>query len=434
MNLLLRKILLILLFGMFLFPHIQQQFEIISIQPLKGSFVAALDTTLSPSGWFSGKYQYKKEKYANENFGFRTWLVKLRNQIDFSFFAKVNAPEFIMGKEGCIYAKEHLDAHTGKDFIGEDSIAQRMRRAKFIQDTLTKMGKTFIFIFAPGKASFYPEYFPEQYSNAQNKKSNYFCHLRRAEELNLNYIDFNNYFVKDRGVSKYSLFPFQLGTHWSEYGMCLVMDSLVKYIEQHRGIDMPDFFWKDIEIANARNKDIDITPPLNLLWFSNEDKMAYPRLKVQSGKGKTKPKVLAIGDSFYATLYNKGFTKAFASTHLWYYNKSLQDINPTRNITVEEEITNNDIVIIMATEANLKNVSWGFIDDAYNLFAKGEHPYYDVLTSKIKGTMEYIRTDAKWIKAIQEKADKNGLSLDSMLYLDSKWMVEEDAKKNKNPF
>jgi len=432
MNLLFRKILLILLFGMLFFPHIQKQFELISTKPLQGAFIAALDTNISIGTWLSGKYQEKEEKYLNENFGLRTPLVRVHNQIDFSLFAKTNVASFIVGKQGCIYTKEYLDAYAGKDFIGEDSIIRRLQRVKFIQDTLAKMGKTFIFVFASGKASFYPENFPSPYSSAQNKKNNYFYHLKKAGELGVNYIDFNKYFVENKYRSKYPLYPLKYGIHWSEYGMCLVMDSLVKYIEQRRGIDMPDFYWNEIETANAKYLDVDIAVPMNLLFFSNDDKMAYPHLKIQSGKGKTKPKILAIGDSFYAALHNKGFAKAFSSNHFWYYNKTLVDMKPTRNLTIEEEINNSDVVIIMAPESNLKDISWGFIDDAYNLYAKGEKPYYDIFTPKIKSLVNYIKSDVKWMEAIRKKADEKGISLDSMIYLDAKWSVEEDAKKQGN--
>ncbi len=425
MNLLLRKILLILVFGMLLVPHIQEQFGVVSIEPLQGGFMPAADTSFSIKGWFTGKYQSKKEKYLNENFGFRKTAVRLNNQIDFSFFAKTNVSKFIIGKQGCIYAKEHLDAYTGKDFIGEDSITHRMQRLKFVQDTLIKMGKTFIFVFAPGKASFYPEYFPEGYSDAMVEKNNYRVYLKQAKELGVAFIDFNKYFIDNKSKSKYPLYPLKFGIHWSDYAACLAMDSLVKYIENDRALDLPDFYWKKTEITFARNIDIDIVPPMNLLYFSSEDKMAYPRLMIQSGQGKERPRIMAISDSFYATLHNKGFTKAFSRNHFWYYNKSLVDIKLTRNIPLEEEIRNSDVILIMSTEANLKDVSWGFIDDAYNLYAKGAKPYYDATLPMIN----YIKTDAAWIKSIQEKADAKGISMDSMLYLDVKWMLDEEAKK-----
>jgi hypothetical protein len=425
MSLLLRKILLFLLVGVLFFPLVQSRFELISIKPLNGAFIAAADTSFSIEGWFTGKYQAKKEKYLNENFGFRNPAVRLNNQVDFSLFAKTNVSKFVIGQQGCVYAKEHLDAYTGKDFIGEDSIRCRMQRLKFVQDTLAKMGKTFLLVFAPGKASFYPEYFPAQYSNAPVEKNNYRVHLKQSKELGVNYIDFNKYFIDNKYTSKYPLYPLKFGIHWSDYGTCVAMDSLVKYLEKKRNIDLPDFYWKEIKTATARNIDIDIVPAMNLLYFSSQDTMAYPRLMVQSAKGKKLPRIMTIGDSFYATLYNKGFTKAFSRNHFWYYNKSLVDLKPTRNIPLEEEIRNSDVILIVSTEANLKDMSWGFIDDAYNLYAKGTRPYYDATLPMIN----YIKTDAAWMKSIQDKAAAKGIPTDSMLYLDVKWMLDEEAKK-----
>ena len=431
MNLLLRKILLLLVFGLLLFPFAQQQFEFFSEKPLQGSFVAANNAVMSVRNWFSGEYQAQKEKYINENFGARKTAVRLRNQIDFALFSKVNATEFIAGKQGCIYAKSYLDAYTGEDFIGADSIAHRMQRLKFVQEVLAKKNKTLIFVLATGKASFFPEYFPSSYSNAFVQKNNYNLHVKCAKEQGLNYIDFNSYFVAHKSSSKYPIYPVQYGIHWSEYAMTLVMDSLVKYIEHQRNIDVPNFYFDKVVVRQAKGTDIDIVAPLNLLYFSNTEQLAYPYLKIQSSRGKTKPKVMAIGDSFYATLHNKGFAAAFSYHHFWYYNNSLVDLTPQGNPMLEDEINGSEIVILMATEANLKDVGWGFIDAAYDLYAHGAKPYYDVFTQRVASMAAYIKSDAKWVEAIQKKADERSISLDSAIYLDAKWSVEEDMKKGK---
>ncbi|MBI4645358.1 MAG: hypothetical protein HY738_01900 [Bacteroidia bacterium] len=70
----------------------------IELKPLKGDISLTEDTIFSLRGWFSGKYQEKKEKYLNESFGFRSTMVRLNNQIAFSFFNKAKANGVIIGR------------------------------------------------------------------------------------------------------------------------------------------------------------------------------------------------------------------------------------------------------------------------------------------------------------------------------------------------
>ena len=47
-----------------------------------------------------------------------------------------------------------------------------------------------------------------------------------------------------------------------------------------------------------------------------------------------------------------------------------------------------------------------------------------VLNDKITLTIESIKANEEWLQDVQEKAIKNGISLDSMLYLDAVWVIE----------
>ena len=54
-----------------------------------------------------------------------------------------------------------------------------------------------------------------------------------------------------------------------------------------------------------------------------------------------------------------------------------------------------------------------------------EKANYEVL---IKDKMKSIYNDEKWLNVIKEKAQKKGISLDSMVYLDAKWMIDTYGK------
>jgi hypothetical protein len=58
-----------------------------------------------------------------------------------------------------------------------------MQRLKYVQDTLASLDKNLILVFAAGKGSFYPEYFPEKYKTEKGV-TNYETHLELAQQQN----------------------------------------------------------------------------------------------------------------------------------------------------------------------------------------------------------------------------------------------------------
>ncbi len=371
----LRVILLLLAILAFLIFILQGKYKIISIKPLWGSVIPAEKGKFNIKNWFSGDYQQQEEKYLNDNFGFRSFFVRVNNQIEFSLFDKAKANGVIIGKDMYLYEENYIKAYNGIDFIGIDSIRHRLQKVKVLQDTLSKYNKDVIVVFAAGKGSFYPEYFPDNY-RVQRGATNYECYVKEAKELGLNYIDFNKYFVDNKFTSKYKLYPKQ-GIHWSYYGMCIAADSIIKYIEFKRKIDMPNIYWKDIEIDYTRKDDYDIGNGLNLLFKLKREKMGYPKVLIEPDSGKVKPSVLVVSDSFYWGLYNLGIWKTFSSNHFWFYNQQiyspdLRETMEVSQVTLRNEIMKHDVIIILATEATLPNLGWGFIESAYTEIKKSK--------------------------------------------------------------
>ncbi|HEY9114980.1 MAG TPA: hypothetical protein VIN10_09770 [Bacteroidales bacterium] len=403
------------------------------MKPLKGAITEPEKATFSFSGWFSGDYQEKEETYLNESFGFRSWFIRINNQIAFSLFNKAKANGVIIGKENYLYEDNYIKAYYGTDFIGKDSIEQRMQRLKFLQDTLGKLDKSLIMVFAAGKGSFYPEFFPEE-KKKEKGLTNYEVYVEIAKNLHLNFIDFNDYFLKNKKTSAYPLYP-QFGIHWSYYGTCLAADSMIRYIEKLRNIDMPNLYWDEIEIENAHGTDVDIADGMNTLFNPRTFKMAYPKIQFQADSGKVKPSILVIADSYYWGMYNFGISSLFSTSHFWFYNnqvypESFQNPINTSQINLKEQIEQHDIIIILATEATLPGFGWGFIEDAYKFFngKKVESGTDDDFQKKLTEMINFIKTDRKWMETIEEKAALNNVSVDSMLVIDATWIINKENK------
>lgn len=426
-----RELLFFVMLMMLIAPVFQSSFNIVKLPPLKGAITEPVNNHFNAKDWFSGVYQEQKEKYLNETFGFRSSFIRINNQLAFNLFNKAKANGVIVGKKNYLFEENYIKAYYGTDFMGYDSINHKMQQLKYIQDTLAKLDKNLIVVFAAGKGSFYPEYFPEKYKS-EKKQTNYETYVELAKKTGVSYIDFNKYFVENKSKSQYPLYP-QYGIHWSYYGMCLAADSIIRFIENIRDIDMVNLYWNEIFISEPKDDDYDIADGMNLLFGLKSFSMAYPHIQFQSDSGKTKPSLLVVSDSYYWGLFNFGISNAFTNSHFWFYNKqiypdSYQSPIETSQINLKDEIAKYDVILIMATEANLPNFGWGFIENTYDYFkGKNSQAIIDAgFQTKITNLRNYIKTDKKWMEVIEKKASLNNISVDSMLTLDAIWQIQQE--------
>ncbi|MCK4288623.1 MAG: hypothetical protein KAW86_05430, partial [Bacteroidales bacterium] len=195
-------------------PFIQEQLDIFKINPLKGSFKKLEKPEFSFSAYYSGEFQNKYNDYLEQNIGFRPFFIRVNTQIAFSIYDTALANWVIIGKRNYLYEKNYITAYLGKDFIGKEKIDNKIEKVKFLQDTLQKIGVKLVLIFAPGKASFYPEYIPDKYNPSEKTISNYDYYTKQCIEEGINHINFSEYFIQLKDTSRYLLVP-KCGIHWS---------------------------------------------------------------------------------------------------------------------------------------------------------------------------------------------------------------------------
>jgi hypothetical protein len=409
-------------------PIIQYYTNLIYLKKLNGDIEKIENPVLNQEKWMNGSYAEEMGKYLTHNFGFRNIYVKLDNQLSFSLFGEVHAKNIVVGKEDYLYEMNYINAYTGKDFIGERNIKEKVKKLKFIQETLAKQEKYLLIILAAGKASFYPEYIPDHLM-LNTDSTNYLFYKKELIEQKVNHIDFNSWFIENKGKMKYPLYP-KTGIHWSKYGLLLAADSIIEHIDNIKEWDIPELYWDSIEYVNIlRKPDNDIELAMNLILPFSNFKMGYPQIKFNN-KGKDRPKVIVISDSFFWGIYNAGITKkVFNKGEFWYYYKTVyqKHLNtPTKvsTLNLNKKISDKDIVIMMATEANLKYFPWG-ADKKLFKYCNGKYSSEKKITNNmIEMKKQEIRTNKKWLNHIKEKAIKKGISLDSMIHLDAIYVLE----------
>jgi len=350
----------------------------------KDAVSEATSLKFSFASWFDGSFQKKYEENLKTYSNFGKKLTPLKNQIDYLLFNKINVNGFTFGKDHYIFSTGYIDAYLGRDYAGDKVITEKIRKAKVIQDTLKKKGIDVIYIFAPGKGTFCTEYLPSKYNRLSRHLTNYETYIAKSREYNINYIDFQSWFLKIKPLSKYPLFP-QFGHHWSYYGECLAADSIIRYIEKIHNCSLPHLTWSNVEYpSEPKVRDGDIIKKANLMKEPVSIPMAYPDLQYTAGKEAKPIKVLGIGDSYYrGFLYLGVMQNVFDNGEFWYYyNTVVPETNPVKEVweyDLKEKIEENKVILILNSDGNLPRMGSGFIEDAYLLYTnpKEYKKYYE---------------------------------------------------------
>ena len=432
--------LLFLVIGIMLFPAVQKQFHIFNENPLHGDVRLAPDIAPNAGDWFESRFSRTKEKYLNDNFGFRSWFVRLKNQVYFSAFHRTFEREVVFGKSGYLYEARYLNTYAGKDYMGDRQIENRFEKLKLIQDSLSKRGITFVVLFAPGKASYFPEYIPDSFP-AHPARTNYQMHIQAARKFGINHIDFNGWFLKTKTESAFPMYA-QTSTHWSTYAMYVAFDSINRYLDQLLHKKLPRYSIGKVEWKEQLSFwDMDMEVSLNLFSALPHHKMPYPSIVWADTQNCFKPRVLTISDSYWSGLNESGLTKkVYTQPEYWFYNQLVFRGDSARkgfvstDFDLKTAVEQRDVVMIMASEANLRFMGWDFIEEVYNMYTNGPASYARLQASR-KKTIEitsiknFIAFDEVWFNSIKEKAQTEKISVDSSL---QNAALKEYAEKHKS--
>jgi hypothetical protein len=424
----------IVLIGMFL-PMIQMVKPFAEVGHLFGSIVPTKKNSLTTETWFNGTYQENRNAYINEQFGFRNTAVRLHNQIAFSLFHKAKASGVIIGKEDYLYEIKYINAFRGAEEVSQSQVDSNLIMLNALQHKLKEKGIELVVVLNPGKASFYPEYIPDEFPIVSDR-SYYSEYQKGLKAQGIQHIDFGKWFREMKGKTPAPLFP-KTGIHWSQYGATLVADSLVNYCMKLLGKEMNEFAWikKDLPLSmTLESVDDDIGMGMNLLFPIEHLPMAYPRVgvnikySVDFGNTGIQPKVAVISDSYFFNLMQLPWAPdIFSELNFYFYNKQLHHLpgGATTNTDLlpqMQDIEKSKIVFLMATECNMDKLGWGFIPSAFNFFVIGESKdSYESLVLKFRNN---ILSDGAWTKAIAEKAKQNNVPLDTMIMRDARYMAE----------
>jgi hypothetical protein len=375
-HILVKRLLFVIVIAFLFLPMIQQYRGLVDLKPLNGSFTIIEKPSFTVNDWFEGKYQKEQEVYIDQELGFRNFLVRIYNQIHYTFFDQARANNVIVGKENYLYDENYIHAYIGTDFIGQKQIDEKIAKLQKISDTLRSQNIDIVVVFAPGKGSFFPEFIPDKYKPSQRTITNHEAYSKELKKSDIHFLDLNTWFISKKGKTNYPLFP-KTGIHWSLYGEALALDTLSDYVRVMRKTQLPKMIIDRVETPDTvRGTDDDIEKGMNLLYNIEDLKMGYPMFSFIESEKDSKLKVITVADSYYWGIFGQGLSgRIFVDEQFWYYNKeihssSLPQSIMVKDINIQKEVEKRDVIVLLFTDANLSNFAYGFIDQLYDLYFK----------------------------------------------------------------
>ena len=424
-------VLLALTFAILVLPAIQQHTQWLEMKPLNGVTVATAQPKLSVKAFMTGEYQRQEEQYLSENIGFREPLTRLYNQMAWSLFRAPQNKTIFVNDDNWIFNDFTIKHYYGQsmyDFMdSNESAIQKMHSDALmiykLQNILQSYGITFFVCLAPGKDMVCAEHVPEVKGFTRPPgilAIDYYPPM--FDSLGINYIDFVNYYEEIKDTAPYPLY-LKSSSHWSNQAAVYAADSLFRYMEQLRGINIHDLIIGEEYLDKTHFLDADLEDVMNLLWPIGSGENYYNRLSVDNDTTADKPWLLTVGDSYYkGFMYNLNMDSFFGYHPYWYYNKIVHD-DPIHDnvgqVDLLRELLLSDVVMLIYSPCNLFDLNRRFLTQA--LFSL---MYEDgVAEARIEKIVQDIRNTPEWYGKIEKNAVQNGHDVDKELRDNANYML-----------
>jgi hypothetical protein len=388
---------------------------------LMGAFVKPEKPKPSLAAVASADFQKQTEEYEKYNFGFRGFLIKFKNSINYLMYKELSTDDQLEGEDGYIFKRGSIRRNvTGELYNGKTKNDSTIFKINFLKERIEKRGGHLLVVIAPSKESIYPEKLPARYKNIVKEHSDFNDLAEGFHKNNIPFIDFTAYFRQVHKTSPYPLFT-KTGYHWSVYGASLAQDSLLAYMQHFLPEQMPKYSRTGVEWSDtARWPDADFERPLNLLYSIQDHRYAYPKLEmIPTTSQDNRPKVIINGDSYFSMIKDLNKLQYILSddSKYWYYfNESLimSDNNNTamKDIDILTELESADFVVLLGSPATLDEFPFGITDYYFENASK---------TGMVEKIKAYKRKNPQWVAhVINESGNKN---------TDSELLMSSEARR-----
>ena len=328
--------------------------------------------------FLDGKYQENLEKWFKRDSGIWPYLVRTENQLNFSLFklASTNYKStVVVGKDNNLIERSYIRAANDLDSATAERLTKKVNKLKELQDLFESKGAAFIVMISPNKPALYPEFLPEAYfkPGGEERVSKYERMIPLLRKAGVNVLDGYKFFKDRINEDPYPFFDFS-GTHWNEYGSCLIGQQLISLSQELINKPLISFTCDPVIVNDVPGySERDLSRILNIWWpeatYSNSPRPKSVRV---SRGGEYRPNVLFVGTSYmWALLRHLDVHRVFRKRDFYYYFKrnstypkrSFKTIDKAR-INWQKNVFSKDLVVLEVNEAFVSRVGYGFIKAA----------------------------------------------------------------------
>lgn len=429
-------VLMVLLF----LPLIQQVFQPFQIRRLDGDMVEVEMPQLHFDTYKNQSFQAQLEKYVSQHFGFHQPIIRLYNQYLW-MFRKTYAFDVTIGKDKWLYPKKCVQDHYRQvsyeaENVNDDAslkmkLDKDIERLKKVQNMLDQRGTKMFLLICPAKDVIYPEYLPTTSDYVMGDALRAVEYVPNAlAEHGINYVDMCDWFLKIKDTVSYPLFP-KRAMHWSDIACIHAADSVIRYMEQLTGKNMPNLkigpMYPDVTVY----PDGDLEQSMNLLWdirppFQNY----YAKVETDADSTAQKLNLLTIGDSFFKNWNYTLPMKDIFNFYPYYYYYSTVYFDPNHDkvsqVNLLEELERADIVMLSYSATQLYEINRGFISQAMVQLSANSPQDLDGILAEIKQSM---MADETWMETLKEKAKNQGKTLEEVMDEDALYLFNQSPEK-----
>lgn len=350
-------------------PFILSKFDLLQEISLHG-VERPQDNEDSQVSWWDGTFQAKCEKQLIGDASLKKYLIKLKNQFQYSIFGKINA-NHVYEYEGQMFRFYCSGYNEDWTFVGKDSLQSCVDELVELQNNLGIDKCPIITLFAPVKSRYFSEFLPEK-NVSKTKNTNYHFLLKALQESDMHYIDFNAYFIENKGNFDAAIFA-NGGIHWTKYGGALAMDSLIDYVSDLKQIAFDKFEIELYDCGGYDPMDMDLYNICNLIMPMTDSTLRGVRFKSKERSGE-KINAVVVGDSYFFVVEQTDLRKLVFTDNTdyhYYYNVTkdsemvFSDIDPLK---IFSQLKNADCVILLQDLVNTEKFGFGFPKAMNDLF------------------------------------------------------------------
>ncbi len=345
---------------------------------LKGAEQKAALRMPTASDIFGGKFQAAVDQWLKQHVGFRGFLIKCDNQINYSLFnefSRNNSRKVVLGKDKYLYEQPYIDYYNRITRVPIHVLEAKAKSLKLLQDRLLRRNVRFLLLLTASKTSVYPEFLPDRFILRDNldRNDDYRNFVPILKKHGVNYIDGRELLLQKKAAAEPNLYPTS-GSHWSLYGSYFFTVSLIDRIEELLGKRLIHIGCR--KVVRSREPvelDSDIARLGNILFTrSLFTEYLYPETYPVGGEGSYRPDVLMVGTSFCWNIIPHLEKNAFFSRlNFYYYFNTDHSFPAGRHDPIDRarvdwkgDIFTRDIILIEINEIAFPETGFGFTEEA----------------------------------------------------------------------